>query len=104
MLYPDFIADPGACEACAPSNTVSFQLDSLQGSTAYGVITAVTDPADVLLNPSTGASEGTVGVGAPLALVVVPASPGRFAQAVVEGQQIARFCDLTAQSTNQCGA
>lgn len=104
VTYPDFVADPGACESCAPSNVISFQLYSLQGSTAPGIITGVTDPADVLLNATTGASEGTVGVGSPMSLMFIPASPGRFAQLWAGGQQVARFCDQTAQSTYQCGA
>jgi hypothetical protein len=96
---PDFTACSSCSEATAPINTINFSLTSVQGNSALGSVTAVTDPNDPVTPTNMGAS-----VGEPLELLQTPGSPGELLNVEIHGSSIGTFCDATAAADSECGA
>jgi pimeloyl-ACP methyl ester carboxylesterase len=100
---PDFIECPSCTTAGAPINTITFQLDSVSGSTATGSITASTDAAGY------DQSDGQVIAdaytpGSLITLTITAAAPGQFLDLKTANGAGDQLCDMTADSAGECGA
>jgi hypothetical protein len=100
--FPDFVVCPDCSEVGAPTNALDFSLTSVEGTIATGTLTSSTDPNGI--DSSGNTVDGVYTVGSPVTVTLGAGSPGQLLTLSVGGNEVGRFCDQTASSTQQCGA
>ena len=102
LSIPDYPACPTCTEAGTPPNPVKFQLMSVAGNVTRGTITSSTDAVGLGLNGTL--VPDAYRVGGPIQLTLTAGSPGKLITVVTNDIESRQFCNMIADTANQCGA